>query len=136
MLNRTTTTTATPGAPPTGGATTAPGGLGKDDFLALLVAQLRYQDPLSPVDNTQFMQQMTGFSMLEQLTNLRQAADRIAFAQNLGESAGLIGRTVAYDGEAGPASGAVERVEVADQKVVLHLAGGGKAELASVREVS
>ena len=136
MLNRTTNTTATPGAPAPGGATTAPGGLGKDDFLALLVAQLRYQDPLSPVDNTQFMQQMTGFSMLEQLTNLRQAADRIAFAQNLGESAGLIGRTVSYETETGQPSGVVERVEVADQKVVLHLAGGAKAELAAVREVS
>jgi flagellar basal-body rod modification protein FlgD len=42
----------------------------KDGFLKLLIAQMRNQDPLSPMDNTQFLSQMAQFSTLEQLQNM------------------------------------------------------------------
>jgi flagellar basal-body rod modification protein FlgD len=44
--------------------------LGKDDFLQMLVAQLQNQDPLSPMDGTDFVAQLATFSSLEQLTNM------------------------------------------------------------------
>lgn len=44
--------------------------LGKDAFLQLLVTQLRYQDPLSPMDNGEFIAQMAQFSALEQMQNM------------------------------------------------------------------
>jgi flagellar basal-body rod modification protein FlgD len=44
--------------------------MGKDEFLKILVTQLQYQDPLNPVDDTEFIAQMAQFSALEQMQNL------------------------------------------------------------------
>jgi flagellar basal-body rod modification protein FlgD len=46
------------------------GKMGKDEFLKLLVTQLKYQDPLNPADDKQFLAQMAQFSSLEQMQNL------------------------------------------------------------------
>jgi len=44
--------------------------LGKNDFMELLLAQMKNQDPLNPADNTQFVAQLAQFSSLEQMTNM------------------------------------------------------------------
>lgn len=44
--------------------------LGKDDFLLLLVTQMKYQDPLEPADNTQYVTQLAQFSELEYMQNM------------------------------------------------------------------
>ncbi len=48
--------------------------LGKDAFLQLLVAQMKYQDPLNPSTDTQFVAQLAQFSSLEQMQNLSQTS--------------------------------------------------------------
>jgi len=52
--------------------------MGTDDFLTLLVAQLSNQNPLDPMDNAQFVMQLTQFSSLEQLISIREAVESSA----------------------------------------------------------
>lgn len=76
----------TPLGPTTGSATANPTAtlgpaLGKEDFLKLLVTQLRNQDPLSPMDGSEFAAQLAQFSTVEQL---------IAIGAKLDDQAGSI----------------------------------------------
>lgn len=57
------------------GALTGGTVMGKEDFLKMLLAQLQNQDPLSPMDGTQFASQLTQYSSLEQLINLNSSMD-------------------------------------------------------------
>lgn len=49
----------------------------KETFLRLLVAQLKNQDPLKPMDGLQFVSQLAQFSQLEQLLSIRQGIDAL-----------------------------------------------------------
>lgn len=51
-------------------------GLGKEAFLQLLVAQMQYQDPLQPTDNTEYIAQLATFSQLEATQNLEDTVDK------------------------------------------------------------
>ena len=75
--------------------------LGKEDFLNLLLKQLSYQDPLNPMDSTEFTSQLSQFSSLEELTNINSTlSDVLAFQQSMQNAsvANLIGKTVKVDG--------------------------------------
>ena len=65
--------------------------LGKDDFLKILVAQLQNQDPLNPMDNTQFISQMAQFSSLEQMQSLNQTL-------TLSQAYNMVGKTISVTG--------------------------------------
>ncbi|MGB4177837.1 MAG: flagellar hook capping FlgD N-terminal domain-containing protein, partial [Halanaerobiales bacterium] len=68
--------------------------LDKDAFFKLLITQLKYQDPLTPMDNTEFIAQMAQFSSLEQMANMNANLSQFLRIQALSEGASLIGRNV------------------------------------------
>jgi flagellar basal-body rod modification protein FlgD len=85
--------------------------LDKDGFLKLFVAQLQHQDPSSPMDTNESMQQMASFSMVEQITNMASQTAKVAQSLNTSSAVGLIGRTVTYlDADDQLKTGKVERV--------------------------
>ncbi|BBI34435.1 flagellar hook capping FlgD N-terminal domain-containing protein [Cohnella abietis] len=71
--------------------------LGKDEFLQILVTQLRNQDPMQPMQDKEFIAQMAQFSSLEQTMNM--AKEITALKQSAGMSAGLIGKEVSWTEE-------------------------------------
>ncbi len=75
--------------------------MNQSDFLALMTAQLKNQDPFSPVDNTQMVAQMAQFSSLsgitEMNTTLKAIADKLG-GTSLGDALGYVGKTVLVEG--------------------------------------
>ena len=61
--------------------------LDKEDFLNLLVAQMKYQDPLQPQSNTEYVSQLATFTQVEATENMAHTAESL-------EAGGLIGKTV------------------------------------------
>lgn len=76
--------------------------LGKEDFLKLLVAQLQHQDPLNPMDSTDFTSQLAQFSSLEQLANISSQMKNLLLYQNSIQNTmavNLIGKDVTFSGD-------------------------------------
>jgi len=87
--------------------------MGKDEFLKMLVTQLKNQDPLNPMDGQEFAAQLAQFTSVEQLLNISDVLAQngemnamLAQSVNSGVAAGLIGKsvqavgdTVNWDGE-------------------------------------
>jgi flagellar basal-body rod modification protein FlgD len=75
-----------------------PSALGKDDFLKLLITQLKYQDPVNPVDDKEFIAQLAQFSSLEQMQNLNTNLSEMMLAQQklsaLGQAMQMMGKEV------------------------------------------
>ncbi|MDF2589744.1 MAG: flagellar hook capping protein [Anaerocolumna sp.] len=95
--------------------------LGKDAFLQLLVTQMKYQDPLNPNTDTEYVAQLATFSQLEQMQNLSQtSANSQAF--------GLVGMNVivkSTDTSGGVTykSGTVDYVAMSGGKAQLSIEG-------------
>jgi len=78
------------------------------DFMELLVAQIRNQDPLSPMDNAEFTSQITQFTMLNELEALNSKMDEnILMGQSINNTAmlGLVGHDVTVEGNRTSMSG-------------------------------
>ena len=110
--------------------------LGKDAFLKMLITQLRHQDPMSPMKDSDFIAQLAQFSTLEQLQNLTKQFQALSQTQLAGQALSLIGKKIqALDPEGGdPISGVVTAVKFAEGVPYL-MVGESEVDLPNVTSV-
>ena len=86
--------------------------LGQNDFLKLLVAQLKYQDPMKPTDSSQFMGEMAQFSTVQGVTSMGTTMEGMSHANDVSQAIALIGKDIRYkalDGTIGSGTVIVHR---------------------------
>jgi len=100
------------------------GELGSDAFLKLLVAQLKYQDPLNPADGAEFLAQTAQFTMVEKLTTMVTQGEEVARSQQETQAAQLVGKQVTYVSSTGAKSeGIVDSTSFSDDGQTLMIDG-------------
>ncbi len=82
---------------------TTPTGYDKDAFMQILVAQMKYQDPLEPTSNTEYINQYATFTQVEQLSNM-------ANAMSLSRASEMVGKTVVVS-QTNPDTGKTTEIE-------------------------
>jgi flagellar basal-body rod modification protein FlgD len=121
-------------------ASTNSQGLGKQDFLKLLMAQLRNQDPMKPMDDTQMIAQMAQFSALEATQQLNQTMQTNANVQTVSQAGALIGRYIQAEQADGTSTiGAVTGVNFTSTDGVVSptiIVNGKDVDYSSIRKVS
>jgi flagellar basal-body rod modification protein FlgD len=85
-------------------------GISQDDFLRILLTQLRFQDPLKPVDNKDFIAQLAQFSALEINRQQSEKVDSLLSIQAATQGITLIGRSVEVGSASGSAVGTVTAI--------------------------
>ncbi len=110
--------------------------LGRDQFLFLLLAQLRNQDPLKPMEDREFIAQLAQFNVLEQMQQMNQGLLAMMYMDQFAQASALIGKTVdAYDPVTGETiSGQVSEV-CFDQGVAELVIGDKRVGLENVTNV-
>jgi flagellar basal-body rod modification protein FlgD len=109
--------------------------LGKDAFLKLLITQIRYQDPLSPLQSSEFIAQLAQFSSLEQMQQMNAGLWTTQLMAAGTQALSLVGRhVIAQEPGADPIEGTVDAVSFRDGTPIL-LVGGQEVQLPWVSEV-
>lgn len=104
-------------------ATTISAGEARQQFLQLLIAQLQHQDPLEPVGQQEFLQQLAQFSTVEGIEQLNLRFADLLKLQELTQGAQLVGRLVEYDGADGPLRGVIASARSSGGEVLLEIDG-------------
>ncbi|PLR97271.1 flagellar hook assembly protein FlgD [Bacillus sp. T33-2] len=124
--------------------------LGKDDFLKILMTQLKNQDPLNPMQDKDFVAQMATFSTLEQITNMGSSIEKLVKVQeqnNLTTYTPFVGKEVTWhtisqpeDGSGKPVitegAGKVASIQFNDGNVKFILEDGTELEPGNISQIN
>ncbi|WP_232797312.1 flagellar hook assembly protein FlgD [Blastococcus atacamensis] len=120
------------GAVPTGATNTATlnvdrgDQMGKDTFLKLLVAQMKYQDPSNPADTNQMMSQTATFTQVEKLSEIATQNASMLALQRSSSAGAMVGRSVTYTDDNGATkTGVVSSVRLGTDKAEAVATVGG-----------
>lgn len=114
----------------------------EQDFLTLLAAELKYQDPTKPVSGTAFVAQLAQFATLSGVTGMQSSLNSLvsdfAGGSPLLMGAPLLGKTVTVQGSSGGATsqGTVTGLSVQSGQLALDVSGVGTVPLSQVVSVS
>lgn len=112
--------------------------LGKDQFLSILVTQLRNQDPMQPLQDKDFIAQMAQFTSVEQLMNM--STELTLMRQNIGSASSLIGKSIEWNeyddaGEVITVKGIVDSI-ISKEGILYARVGGAEVALDYVTSIS
>lgn len=112
--------------------------LDRNAFLNLLTTQLKNQDPMNPMDNTEFIAQTAQFSSLEQLQNMNDSIQSLVQSQSGFSALNLIGKTVEAlnpNGDETTIKGKVDSIKFQDGSPMLKV-GTNEIPISYVMNVS
>lgn len=109
--------------------------LGRQDFLQLLVTQLRNQDPMDPQNDREFLAQMAQLSALEATQQMSARLDDTLAAQRQGQALQAIGREIDYTDAAGALRQGTVSAALLHETEPLLLVDGQQVALSAVRTV-
>jgi flagellar basal-body rod modification protein FlgD len=110
--------------------------MSREDFLKILVAELSQQDPMSPLENEQFLNQLVSLQTLETSESMSNNFSSLILRSEVASAGQLMGKWVAGVDEAGDlAEGIVSRVLIDGDKVKLMLENGRSVLMKKVVEI-
>jgi len=122
------TTAAAPAAAATASSPSPAAKLNYNDFLTLLMAEMKNQDPTQPMDPSQMVSQLATVSEVGQSVQMNANLASLLTSNSLAQAEGLIGRTISSPD--GSTSGQVTSVSVTSAGAVATLANGATVPLA------
>ncbi|MEI7688171.1 MAG: flagellar hook capping FlgD N-terminal domain-containing protein [Planctomycetota bacterium] len=101
------------------------GKMSKNDFMTLLMAQMKNQNPMDPQSASDFATQLAQFSSLEGINQMNQNFSSLLTLQGLSQGTNLIGKSVSYAADAAghTATGVVQSVGVVSGEVQVVIGG-------------
>ena len=105
--------------------------LDMNDFFELLTAEMEYQDPLQPTDNTEFMSEMAQFSVLSAVDDMKTEENYVAGASMVGKD--VLYKTTDSSGSTVEEEGTVEAVDFSNSTPSLYINGSWVTEDSVVR---
>ena len=111
--------------------------ISQSQFFQLLLAQMQNQDPLQPMDSSDFVTQLSQFSQLQSSQQLNTTLTNFVTQQGMSQGAALIGKTVSYDPGTGVlAKGTVDSVNVDNTGNVTLAIGSQSVTLSQIRTIT
>ena len=111
-------------------------GLDKDAFLKLLVAQMRYQNPMSPADGQQYLAQAAQFATVERLEDIAKSQSEAVAYQQILLSSGMVGRQITATENGDKVTGVVSGVKFDTGSNPVLLVGDKEIPVGTVEEVT
>ena len=111
--------------------------LSSEQFLKVMISELRNQDPLKPQDSSKLLEQMSSLRNIETQSALQDELGKLVTQNQIASAGNLIGQRVAgLDGSNNQVEGLVTAVRVRDEQVMLELDTGQRLAMSRVTSIS